>query len=70
MWVITRLENAYDQYGDYLEYVFDHKPSKEELEQLGFQDPEHLLNGGGRKGVEETWYYLTELNSGEPYQPK
>ena len=66
MWVITFAVNAYDQEGDYLDRVFGHKPTKEELDKLGY-DGEHLLKGGGRKSFEHQWYYLTELKSGQQY---
>jgi hypothetical protein len=66
MWVITFAVNAYDQEGDYLDRVFDHKPTKEELDKFGY-DGEHLLKGGGRKSFEHQWYYLTELKSGQQY---
>ena len=66
MWVITFAINAYEQEGDYLDRVFDYKPTKEELDALGY-DGEHLLNGGGRKGFEPQWYFLTEIKSGELY---
>lgn len=66
MWVITRSVNDYNQYGDYFERVFDHKPTKEELDSLGY-DGEHLLNGGGRKDFEGVWFWLTEIKSGEEY---
>jgi hypothetical protein len=67
MWVITFSVNAYDQEGDYLDMVFDYKPTKEELDNLGY-DGEHLLKGGGRKSSEEIWYHLKELKSGELYK--
>lgn len=66
MWVITYRINEYNQEGDYLDIIFDHKPTKEELDKLGY-DGEHLLKGGGRKNNEYIWYYLTELESGKKY---
>ena len=67
MWIITFAVNAYDQEGDYFDRAFDKKPTVEELNKLGY-DGEHLINGGGRKGVEHTWYFLTEIKSGEKYE--
>lgn len=32
MWVITFAVNEYNQEGDYFDRVFDHKPTKEELD--------------------------------------
>lgn len=46
--------------------VFDHKPTKEELDKLGY-DGEPLLKGGGRKGSEYLWHYLVEMKSGQQY---
>jgi len=66
MWVITFAVNEYNQEGDYFEMVFDHKPTKEELDKLGY-DGEHLLKGGGRKGNEYLWYYLSKMKSGQQY---
>lgn len=67
MWVITFAINAYDQEGDYFERVFDKKPTVKDLDKLGY-DGKHLINGGGRKGNEGIWYYLTEIKSGEEYE--
>lgn len=66
MWVITYGINEYNQEGEYLDRVFDKRPTKEELDNLGY-DGEHLLNGGGRKDQEFTWYYLTSISSGQKY---
>jgi hypothetical protein len=69
MWVITRSINQYDQDGDYFECVFDHKPTLEELTKF-FGDEnlaKHVQNGGGRIECEGTWYFLTEIKSGEQY---
>jgi hypothetical protein len=73
MWVITRAINQYDQDGEYFECVFDHKPTIEELVKYTEQDKayaQYLLNGGGRIKVENEWYYLTEMKSGEQYKHK
>lgn len=67
MWVITFAVNEYNQQGHYIDRVFDHKPTKEELKKFGY-DSEHLLNGGGRKGHEHKWFYLTEIKSGQRYK--
>jgi len=67
MWVITFSVNDYNQHGDYLDRVFNYKPSQEELDALGY-DGEHLLNGGGRKNWEKCWYFLTELQPGQMYK--
>ena len=70
MWVITRAINAYEQEGDYFECVFERKPTIEQLVKFFNDDEElatHVLNGGGRRDFEHTWYFLTEIKSGEKY---
>ncbi len=69
MWVITRSVNEYDQDGDYFECVFHSKPTLEQLVKY-FEDEElakHVLSGGGRIDYEGTWYFLTQMRSGERY---
>lgn len=69
MWVITRAINQYDQYGDYFETAYENKPTLDDLLKF-FGDEElakHVLNGGGRRGFEDSWYFLTEIKSGEQY---
>jgi len=69
MWIITRAINQYDQDGDYFECAFDHKPTIEELTRF-FNDGDlakHIHNGGGRRDFEGSWYFLTEMKSGEQY---
>lgn len=82
LWVLTQTYNLYDQQGDYLVTVFLTKPNQETLLQLMYGKPskntgysktelefiEHLLNGGGRIGLEESWYYLSILGEGEEYE--
>ena len=73
MFVVTRAINQYDQDGDYLETVFTGKPSMAEIKsffQCDDEFAEHILNGGGRRGTENTWYYLTEIQNGETYITK
>jgi len=77
MWILTREINEYDQDGAYFEAAFENKPDLYELsnyfypandfkrlnkEQLTFLI--HVLNNGGRREFEHTWYNLFE------YQPK
>lgn len=76
VWVLTRENNDYDQHGEYLETVFYQKPTHEEL-MLALKDiyswkltaefVQHILNGGGRIGNENIWYFLTELECGKPF---
>lgn len=79
MWVITRAENEYSQYGEYFEAVFKEKPTLEELAQCFYEESleqvasdggkkiiflVHLLNGGGRRNNEDTWFFLKEVEEG------
>lgn len=69
MWIITRAINQYNQEGDYFETAYENKPTLEDLVKF-FGDEElanHVLNGGGRRGFEYEWYFLTEIKSGEQY---
>lgn len=73
IWIVTRCENQFDQYGDYFVSAFDHKPTVDEIRTLlgrtfSIEYAEYLLTGGGRRGHENTWYYLTEIKSGEEYK--
>ena len=65
VWVLTREENQYDQYGEYFEAVFSQKPDAEQLE--NYTDcpviAQHVLaSGGGRISTENTWYFLREID--------
>jgi hypothetical protein len=71
VWILTSENNDYDQHGEYFRAVFAKKPSLKELatyfaergstsanvmEAVAFL--EHVLAGGGRRGVENEWYNL------------
>jgi hypothetical protein len=62
VWILTREENQYDQYGEYFDAVFFKFPSKVQLMCNGVppHSVEHVLAGGGRQGVENTWWNLQE----------
>lgn len=62
VWILTREENQYDQYGEYFDAVFFKFPSKEDLLKTGLPASvvEHVLTKGGRIGREDTWWELTE----------
>jgi hypothetical protein len=67
--VLTRQINEYNQDGEYFEAVLAEKPDYQKLEKLllsmgmgGQEFIDHLLNGGGRRGYEETWYHLREVD--------
>lgn len=56
VWVLTREENQYDQYGVYFEHVWLHEPTAEELLKYNCT---HL----GRENYEDTWYNLEHINA-------
>ena len=65
VYVLTEEYNQYDQYGEYFLKVFKDKPSEVELMKLlkiNQTDATHILKGGGRIGVEDQWYILTEYD--------
>mgnify|MGYP001172766795 FL=1 len=71
MWVVTKAVNDYNQYGDYLVCVFYSKPSFHDLKKVLPNESDvtigKLTRGGGKQDIENEWYYLTELKSGEIY---
>ncbi len=69
LWVITREENQYDQYGEYFVAAFSEKPTLDNLIRL-FGDiilAKHILKGGGRMILEDTWYNLKRVNEGQMF---
>lgn len=63
VWILTREINEYDQDGEYFVNVFKNKPTEADLCLNGIPDEEtakHVLGGGGRIGVEHTWWHLRE----------
>lgn len=73
MWILTRSINEYDQDGEYFESAWIDKPKKEDLFKIFGGDESlitHLLNGGGRRDLENTWYYLTEFTEGTEFEPR
>lgn len=65
VWVVTSEYNQYDQYGEYFLGVFKDKPTKKQLSKLikykeDSREVEHLLNGGGRIGYDDVWWWLRE----------
>ena len=77
IWVLTQEYNEYDQYGEYFIAVFGKKPTHKQLTARGVLTNRlrHTLNGGGRIGTENVWYYLrpteikTECNSANVEAP-
>lgn len=74
VWVLTYEINDYNQEGEYFLAAFDGKPTHKRLAEAltgarampgdimdGIAFLEHLLAGGGRRGVEDTWYNLSEV---------
>lgn len=75
-WVLTREINQYDQDGEYFVAVFDKKPDLKKMAEVMRSENhgvggdvmdavsflEHLLSGGGRRGVEDEWYSLSEVD--------
>lgn len=68
MWILTKEINEYYQEGAYFVCAFESKPSVDTLSSI-LKDERlaiHLsINGGGRVGVENEWYYLKEYSNGE-----
>jgi len=67
IWVLTREENQYDQYGEYFDHAWHKKPTLDILrKRMPNEDNElllHILNGGGRTDkLEDTWYHLNEVS--------
>ena len=71
MYIITREENQYDQYGEYFVAGFANLPSEDKLTKFFNGNRElakHVLDGGGRtKALESTWYYLRWYDDGEQW---
>lgn len=74
-WALTYEVNDYNQEGGYFMAVFEQKPNHQKLAEAlrgatGMPDDimggiaflEHLLKGGGRQGIEDTWYNLEEVD--------
>lgn len=64
VWVLTREENQYDQYGEYFDAVFSKKPTIQQL--MTHVDDTKIAarlleKGGGRENDEHTWYFLREV---------
>ena len=58
LYIVTREENQYDQYGEYFVAAFTKKPTKEQLTNLGVDHYE-------RKDLENTWYNLRTIEEGD-----
>ncbi len=73
IWIVTGEVNAYEQEGEYFVAAFNNKPSFSELRKLIDNSGDRvsdatigkLTRGGGREGIEDTWYNLHEVKNGE-----
>jgi hypothetical protein len=65
VWVLTSEINAYDQFGAYFEAVYANKPTHQQLTEAKVPQNRlrHVLNGGGRIGVEDQWFILKEVDA-------
>jgi len=77
IFVLTREHNEYDQHGSYFVRAFSELPSLEKLAEViqtegdfhcqamntdfAIALSEHLRKGGGRRGTEDVWYNLDEV---------
>jgi hypothetical protein len=68
IWVLTKEYNDYNQHGEYFIHAWLEKPTKENLQEYlnswylqAFS--EHILNGGGRKRLEDEWYNLVVVEN-------
>lgn len=63
IWVLTREINEYKQDGEYFVDAWNTKPTHQMLSALGVSQNRlrHILNGGGRVGYENEWFYLKEI---------
>ena len=63
-YILTRVENDHNQYGEYFVAYYDHQPSAKELTPLVGEDrAAHVAKGGGRRNGEDTWYHLRKETS-------
>ena len=58
LYIITREENQYDQFGEYFVAAFTTEPTDKQREDLG-------INHYGRKNDENTWYNLHVVEEGQ-----
>ena len=71
MWILLRSVNDYSQHGDYFVCAWHQKPTVNQVTKVLNIDEQgalYVLNGGGRRGYEDEWYYLFKATSGELYE--
>lgn len=63
VWILTEEFNDYDQHGEYFVAVFAAKPTHQQLttQEVPINRLRHVLNGGGRKDMEDHWFHLREV---------
>ena len=67
MWIVTEEHNDYDQHGEYFVAWYGSKPTFAQLKELtgsGDVTVGKLTRGGGRQGIEESWWNLHEVKEG------
>ena len=71
MYVLLSSINDYNQCGDYFVACWKSKPTVQNIKNtMGNRDSvfiNHILEGGGRTGVEDMWYTLIEIEEGKNY---
>ena len=62
VWILTYEVNDYDQCGEYFIEAYAERPTFAQLiaEDVPQNRIRHVMNGGGRVGYEETWFFLKE----------
>lgn len=69
VYILTESYNDYDQHGEYFIAWWSKKPTIEELRKVitGYGDSclQHILDGGGRRDYEYSWYCLKEVKEGK-----
>lgn len=63
IWVLTESYNDYNQHGGYFVAAWTNKPTLQQIAKvcgITLDGAEHVLDGGGRQGLEEQWYELME----------
>ena len=70
VWVLTYEVNDYDQHGEYFEAVYGHRPTLEQLLDvggMGRSTAKRLVAGvSGREGTEHMWWHLHEFDLPAP----
>lgn len=68
MWILTEEFNLYEQQGAYFRAAWLSKPTIEQVmiaARCRVVYAEHILAGGGQRGVEDGWFHLFEYEEAE-----